>query len=157
MIEKTIKNNRGGIFGGSLPEGHRLRFEAKLEAAMQHNERRQNNVRRLIIWTAAAAACLALAIILNINDKGNDDEEPFAEVHNYYSMLLEEETEATIQALDNMDDTDKSEVWQDIETLLGEPIPFSEKGEQNTSLMIAAYSSKIEALQQIKNNIKINN
>lgn len=156
MIEKMIQGQLEEIFGGSMSEGHRLRFEAKLETAMQHKERQKNNVRRLIIWTAAAAACLAIVITLNIN-VSNDTEEPFAEVHNYYSMLLEEEMKTTMQALDNMDDTYKTEVWQDIETLLGEPIPFREDGEQNTSLMIAAYSSKIEALQQIKNNIQINN
>ncbi|MDR1407342.1 MAG: hypothetical protein LBJ23_04770 [Tannerella sp.] len=151
-LEKKIRKHVDILFDREPPTDHRERFAVKLAA--RKKKRHTVMIRRICGITAAAAAVIISAVFLPIpfaEHAGNSDDEPFGDVRNYYVMLLEDEVESTRQLLELVDSRNREEILQDIELLRAEPVFILEKGEQNETLLVNVYSSKIEALQHIQN------
>jgi hypothetical protein len=151
MLEKKIREHAGAVFGGELKAGHRERFAGKLAAK---RNRRTALVRSITVCSAALAAAVIVAAVFLpttfVRPADSWDDEPFGDVRNYYQMLLEEEIESTEQLLPAVDSRHREEIRQDIEFIRAETA-FAENGEQNKILLVNIYSSKIEALQHIRN------
>jgi hypothetical protein len=150
MLEKKIREQAGVLFDAALPADHRERFAAKLAA--RKNVRRTAMLRRICGYAALAAALVSAVFLADTfaGKAGDGDEEPFDDVRNYYVMLLEEEVESTRLLLQRVDSRDREEVLRDIEAIRTEHIPFRDSSEGNETLLVNVYSSKIEALQHIR-------
>ncbi|MDR1602810.1 MAG: hypothetical protein LBS42_10340 [Tannerella sp.] len=149
MLENKIRTHAETIFGCELKAGHRERFAGKLAAK---RNRRPVPVRIITVCTTAAAAIAAAVFLLTtfVRPVDDRDDESFDDVRNYYNMLLEDEIESTEQILLTIDNRYREEIRQDIEFIRSET-SFMESGEQNKVLLVNIYSSKIEALQHIRN------
>jgi hypothetical protein len=157
MLEKKIREQAGVLFDAALPAGHRERFAAKLAA--RKNVRRMALLRRIGGYAALAAALVSAVFLADTftGNAGDGNEEPFDDVRNYYVMLLEEEVESTRLFLQCLDSRSREEVLRDIEAIRTEHIPFRDGNERNEALLVDVYSSKIEALQHIRNILSENN
>ena len=151
MLEQKIGQHAGEILDAEPEDGHRKRFAAKL-VAQQQQQRRQSIRRTIRVCYAAAAAAVAALFMITLYDRtasGHDDES-FETVYNYYAMRLDDEVEATRQHLRKLNEPERQEIWADIQRLRTENLPPFGRGEQNEALLVSVYSSKIQALQHIK-------
>jgi len=147
LLEKKLKKHAGDIFGSEPQAGHRDRFAVKLAA-----RRKTRRLTAFVRYATLAAAAVATLFLLKTiaPPTGEPVEESFGDTRNYYSMLLENEIESTRMLLDGLDNRSREEIMEDIETIQTETYPFSETGEQNETLLVSIYSSKIETLQHIQ-------
>jgi len=154
MLEKKIKDHAAEIFGAELPEGHRNMFVKILDNQTQ--SRRTRIIRLMSVIAVSAAAVTAVIVLLTFPKQGsvNGDNEPFNEISNYYSMLLDDEIATAVQELQCADATVRNEVMTDMESIRHDPLPFNNEGEQNEELLISAYSSRIKAVKNIRDNLK---
>ncbi|MDR2120240.1 MAG: hypothetical protein LBP64_05115 [Tannerella sp.] len=149
MLEKKIREHAEAVFGSEPAAGHRERFAGKLAA---RRKRRTTLLRRITACVTAAAAIVAAVFLLKTGFEYGDgqDEESFDDVRNYYAMLLEDEIESTEQLLPALDNGYREDIRRDIASIRAETA-FAEYGERNEILLVRVYSSKIEALQHIRN------
>jgi hypothetical protein len=179
-IENEIKKHAGEIFGQeiSLPTGHRERFEQRLRglngteatnedvteipddnkdaAIVAYNQRKVVPLRKIITAIAIAAVFAGFGIINNIQIDDSQSTE-LAEVLSYYSLLLEEQIDATKQLVQNIDEEGRRESLLENIERINSPIPDVQMPDDEYIILIAnVYTSKIESLQDLQNILKDN-
>jgi hypothetical protein len=163
MSEKwidKIEANADAVFGrgGKLPDGHRERFEHRLnqmgsERATEHPiiwKKRLFTVTILI----SAAMIAGFVFLLNLTTEPPSRSE-LAEVSHYYHMQLEEQADITKRLVQSMEHSNREALLANIEEIENEPVPAVQIPDDEYIILISTvYTHKIEALQNIQNIIK---
>lgn len=163
MSEKwidKIEANADAIFGreGELPDGHRERFERRLNQLDS-----ERAVERPIPWTKrlgtvailmSAAMIAGFVFLLNLVPEQPSHSE-LADVSNYYHVQLEEQAAITKQLVQSMENSNREALLANIEEIKNEPVPDVQIPDDEYIILISTiYSHKIEALQNIQNIIR---
>lgn len=150
LFEQKIKEHTNDVFRNEPTNGHRERFAAKL--ASQKKSERIIKIRKMIIYVAAAAAVLTGVVFFTQSPQthtGNGDS--MVEVQNYYAMLFDDKVSEIKVLLENIDNEDKTIVLNDIERMKVETTrTLQMTDEDNIPFVVGLYSSKIEALEHIR-------
>jgi len=151
-LEQQIREHAGSIFGKELPSGHRDRFEARLDTGA-----RTFPLRKTALYLTAIAAAVA-GIVFMAGYHTTAAEEPdtrIADVRNYYDVQLEEQTDATIELLQDLNQADNHFLLANIEQLRNQPLPDVQLTDDDYIILIAqVYTRRLESLQQIQDAIK---
>ena len=156
-LEDRLRANAGTLFeqDKELPAGHRERFEQRLKTANAEAIRQSGKVaawKTRFIATAAAAAVLTGFVFLLNPFAGEQASTELADVRNYYSMLLEEQVEATRQLIQQVDETNREILFTDVELIENDPIPDVQITDDEYIILVANfYTNKIEILQDMQN------
>jgi hypothetical protein len=147
LFENILRTQAVDLFGGNEEPvtGHRERFAGKLDAW-----KKKKRLRRLYRNAGYAAAAVVLALTLLLfrwNSQPPAQEDSISEVRNYYSMQLESEMKAIEQLLVRMDENERANLLNDIQSVREGALPEVETQE----VMIRIYQSRIEALRHIQN------
>jgi hypothetical protein len=153
ILEDKIREHAEEIFGREPTQGHRDRFAGKLNPT---GIKIRITIPQIISY-AAVAAVFAFALYQTFKTEVIQESEPVAEVQNYYSMLLRDKIEAIEQLLPQVDEEDRASLMEDIENLQKEAdFSMENSNENNTAFVVMTYSSKIEALQHIRQILETN-
>ena len=156
QLENRLKENAGMIFGQGKepPAGHRERFEQRLKARVIRKSGRVAVWKTGLITTAAAAVLTGFIFLLNPFAVKQQNTE-LADVRNYYNMLLEEEVETTLQLIQQVDETLREILLDNVELIENEPIPDVQITDDEYIILVASlYTNKIEILQNMQNIIR---
>lgn len=167
-LEERIRAQAEEIFGSSEPPaGHRERFTRRLEDARRATRhRRLRQIWRLTLGAVALAAAVALVAVwlwsrAGTVSGGTDDDvtESPVEVQRYYAMRLDDELEVT-RALINRhpDSDDRRALLDELHALQAEDVPEVQlTDDEQITLIVRVYSSKIDVLQRIQARLSTNN
>ena len=168
QLEKRLKENAETLFGQvrELPDGHRERFEQRLQSRMAGKEEAHDTFgdvatagkqRKIVSWkmwlsTSVAAAAVIAGVVFLMNPFAKDGHgAELAEVRNYYAILLEEQADATRQMIQQVDETHRKILLANVELIENEPLPDVQMPDDEYIILIAGfYSKKIETLQNIQ-------
>ncbi|MDR0574511.1 MAG: hypothetical protein LBG96_10870 [Tannerella sp.] len=181
-FENRLRGHARKLFGQAKepPSGHRARFEQRLKEFVVEqdvpghkkmfgsmaqtkntDEAYQSgmviSLKKRFITTVAAAAILAVFIFLlnPFTEKRQGSE--LADVRNYYNMKLEEQTDATRQLIQQMDEAHREVLLANVEYIENEPIPDLQIPDDEYIILIASvYTNKIETLRNIQKVIREN-
>lgn len=121
-LENIIRENRAEFDNFQLPEGHMLRFEAKLSA---QNRRRKNML--FVSIGAAAAVVVGLALLVIMPKEGDDYftmPEEVAQMQYYYKNQQQKTINMIEQLLENADPELQAEIRQTLAEMEDEDEKF---------------------------------
>lgn len=157
--ENKIRENVNQIFDSQPAEGHRERFAKKL-LSQKKNKR---NARIINFGYAASIAAAIIVALIIFKPEFSDSETEniswedirIVEVQRYYAKLLDNEINTTKELLQNIDETERSNVLSDIEMMKTDNniIPNKMTDEEKAAVIVSVYSRKIESLQNLQNNL----
>jgi len=164
LLENRIKENAEAIFEPDmeLPDGHRQRFEQRLETVrVGQGEETAGKSDKIASWkigfittVVVAAALIGFVFLLNPFAK-EQNRNALADVRNYYNMQLEEQADATRNLILQVDETHRETLFANVDFIENEPLPDVQITDDEYIILIADfYSTKIETLQNIQNIIK---
>lgn len=129
-IEEFVKKNKSEFAGRSLPEGHRERFQLKLEAAGDKNvaeaARRNKRHSLLTIWNSvAAAAIVTFAVVTFGLKKGMDlptklpqtSDNQLVEMRAVYEQKVDDAIINLEKIIENVDDSTRIQITEVIHNL----------------------------------------
>jgi len=150
LLENKIREQAEEIFGSEPPRGHRERFANKLAASKR---KKRITIYRIIGYVSIAAVFAGCVFLLNRAHQQDylQENEPLAEVQNYYASLLQEKADDIEQLLQKINENDRAGLITDIENLQKEADEEIQLASvKNVEFIVLTYSAKIEALQHLQ-------
>jgi hypothetical protein len=168
-LEQQIREHAGDIFGGAQepPTGHRDRFAARLDKRYLTDSKPETDtktemdtklvpLRKTMRYMTAIAAAIAGIVFLVRYSTTEELDARIVDVRNYYGVRLEEQTDATIKMLQNINGVDSHFLLANIEQLRDEPVPKVQLTDDDYIIFIAqVYTKRLESLQQIQDAIQL--
>jgi hypothetical protein len=176
QFEDRLKEHAETLFGQGKepPAGHRARFEQRLREMDVANNRAFDSTTqtgraevthksgKTVLWkawliTTVAAAAVLIGVVCLLHPFSAEQQSPtIADVRNYYSVLLEEQAESTRQLIQQVDETNRKVLFDEVDLVENDPLPDIQIPDDEYIVLIASfYTYKIEELQNIQNIIKI--
>lgn len=158
QIEKKIRAHAVEIFGGTLPEGHRERFEQRLRtSAAAARGGKASGKRPSTRWQIAAAAAMLAGALILWNRPAEGGATALAEVRNYYEMQLASQAEAVRQQALSLDGVCRETLLEHIAQIENAPTPEVQIPDDDYIVLIVhLYEDRRDALQHIQQIIEMN-
>lgn len=150
LFERKIREYAGIILVHEPVSGHRERFAAKLALRKKTNRRR---IQMVILYVTATAAMLTgIVFFMQSLQPDAENGDSLSDVEQYYAMQFEDKvSEIEVLLEQEVAYEDRVAVLDDIEKMKTETARTLQRTDEgNIQFIVGLYSSKIEALEHIR-------
>lgn len=151
LFERKIREYAGIILVHEPVSGHRERFASKL--ALRKKTNRMRRIQKVILCVTATAAMLTgIVFFMQSLQPDAENGDSLSDVEQYYAMQFEDKvSEIEVLLEQEVAYEDRVAVLDDIEKMKTETARTLQRTDEgNIQFIVGLYSSKIEALEHIR-------